>query len=172
MPAASTPGISAYAGGVTRWTGTWLSGPGAAAEGDQRWRGERIGLPESGPGSVAAPGRRLAALLIDVVLASLVTRAFYQPDLEDPAVMWTYNLLGVGVWSAIAVVGVSLAGFTPGKALLGLRVVRVDGVAMVGPLRALARTAMVALIVPAAITNSDGRGIHDRLTGTIEVRSR
>ncbi|MGO4425639.1 RDD family protein, partial [Streptomyces sp. MCAF7] len=48
--------------------GSWLSGPRAAAEDmgvELGYRGEALGLPESGPGSITPIGRRLGALLID-----------------------------------------------------------------------------------------------------------
>ncbi|GGS44510.1 RDD family protein [Actinokineospora fastidiosa] len=170
-----TRGTSSYAGGVSRWSGTWLSGAGAALEpreGDARWRGDRLGLPERGPGSVAGTGARLVAFLVDLVLASLVTSLFVDRDLDDLASQWTFNLVAVGVWLVITAVGVGLAGFTPGKLLLGLRVVRMDGGAMVGPLRSVPRTVLAGLVIPAAIWDRDGRGFHDRLTGTIELRIR
>ncbi|WP_054055064.1 RDD family protein [Alloactinosynnema sp. L-07] len=160
---------------MSRWTGSWLSGPGAAIEamdGPARYRGERLGLPESGPGSVASPGLRFAGFLIDLVLASLVTSLFRRPDFADPASMSTYNLIAVGVWFAITAVGISLAGFTVGKALLGMRVVRMDGTALVGPLRGIPRTLLTGVILPAAVNDKNGRGLHDRLLGTIVLRTR
>ncbi|WP_091457028.1 RDD family protein [Actinokineospora iranica] len=160
---------------MSRWTGTWLSGPGAAlepADGPQRWRGERLGLPERGSGSVASTGIRLGALAIDLVLASLATSVFFRPDFTDPAVMRTFNYWALLTWFVITVAGVALAGFTPGKALLGLRVVRMDGAPLVGPIRAIPRSVLVALVVPAAITDRDGRGLHDKAVGTIVLRTR
>ncbi|WP_026421964.1 RDD family protein [Actinokineospora inagensis] len=160
---------------MSRWTGTWLSGPGAAAEpsdGPARYRGERLGAPERGPGSVASNGIRLGALVIDLVLASLVTSLFLRPDYNDPAGMWRFNYLAGLVWLVITAVGVSLGGFTPAKALLGLRVVAMDGKPVVGPFRAIPRTVLIALVIPAVITDRDGRGLHDRATGTIELRTR
>jgi uncharacterized RDD family membrane protein YckC len=151
-----------------RWTGSWLSGPGAARDGDEadepRWPGERFGLPQHGPGSVASLGRRALALLIDIVLAALVAALFTAPELPRN---WS-----LAAWFAITIVAVSFFGFTPGMAALGIRVVRMDGASMVGPIRAIPRTIMVALIIPAVITNRDGRGLHDRAIGTIVVRIR
>ncbi|MGQ0841434.1 RDD family protein [Actinokineospora sp.] len=160
---------------MSRWTGSWLSGPNAALEpvdGPQRWRGERLGLPERGPRSVASTGIRLGALVLDLVLASLVTSVFFRPEFGDPAVMREFNYWALLAWFVITLAGVSLLGVTPGKTLLGLRVVRMDGSTMVGPPRAGPRTLLVALLVPAAITDKDGRGLHDRLVGTIELRTR
>ncbi|MCW2751582.1 MAG: putative rane protein, partial [Aeromicrobium sp.] len=40
----------------------------------------------------------------------------------------------------------------------------------IDPLRAVVRTAMLCLLVPAVIFDRDGRGLHDRLTDTAVVR--
>lgn len=145
-----------------------MSGGGSA----QQWPGEHLGLPEHGPGSVAGRGARFGALLIDLVLAGLVTSLFVEVDVSRPEVMQQYNYLAVLVWFVIAVAMVGLFGFTPGKALLGIRVVRLDGKPMVTPLRAIPRTLLTALILPPAIADADGRGLHDRVTGTVVVRTR
>lgn len=161
---------------MARWTGEWLPGAGdgttAGAESTQRWRGERLGLPESGVGSVAGGGARLLGLIIDLVLASLVTTLFVKPDLQDPAVMQTFNLWSVGVWAVITIVSAGFFGFTPGMGAVGIRVGRLDGAQMVGLWRAVVRTALTFVIIPAAIRNIDGRSWLDRLTGTVVVRMR
>ena len=54
--------------------------------------------------------------------------------------------------------------------LTGLRVIRVDAPIAVGPGRALARTVLLALVVPALLVDSDLRGLHDRLTATAVIR--
>jgi uncharacterized RDD family membrane protein YckC len=137
-----------------------------------RWRGERLGLPEAGPGSVARGGARLLALVVDLVLASLLTSLFMRPVFADPAVMQNYNLWSVAVWAVITVVPVTFFGFTPGMAATGIRVARLDGKPMVGAWRALVRAALTFLLIPAAIRNTDGRSWLDRLTGTVVVRLR
>src|SRR3954469_7350362 len=81
-----------YAGNTSlssmpRWTGTWLSGPGAAgvslrAEGE--WRGKRLGLPEEGPGAVATFGRRMIAFVLDAVVCALVAGLWTAPDAPGP----------------------------------------------------------------------------------------
>ncbi|TCO63000.1 hypothetical protein EV192_1021144 [Actinocrispum wychmicini] len=161
-----------YSLGVTRWTGSWLSGhrsalePGADA-GDQpaqRYPGERLGLPESGPGSVSGTGVRALALLVDAVLSGLVAGLFTAPELPQN---WS-----LAAWFAITVVAVAFFGFTPGMAACGIRVARLGDNPMVGPLRAVPRTLLVALIIPAAIWDADRRGLHDKLFGTVVVRTR
>lgn len=159
---------------MAKWTGEWLSAlstPGAQ-EAEARWPGESLGLPERGPGAVAGGGRRLLALLLDLLAASLLTTLFVQPQLTDPAVMREFNTLSVGVWALITVIPAALFGFTPGMAACGIRVGRLDGAQFVGVWRALVRCALTFLVLPPAIRNRDGRGWHDRLTGTVVVRLR
>lgn len=165
---------------MARWTGDWLpgsdSGPGTGGDtgNDEspRWRGERLGLPEGGVGSVAAGGSRLLGLLIDLLLASLVTSLFLRPDLQDPAAMQAFNLWSVGVWALITAFPVAFFGFTPGMAAVGIRVARLDGASMVGVWRAVVRAVLTFPILPAAIRNIDGRSWLDRLTGTVVIRMR
>jgi hypothetical protein len=176
MPQTSTVGhwivTWFYSEGVTRWTGSWLSGPRAALEpgedaGDrpaQSYPGERLGLPKDGPGSVAGTGVRALALLIDAVLAGLVAGLFTAPELPQ-----NWSLLS---WFLITVIAVSFFGFTPGMKLLGIRVARLGENPMVGVIRAVPRTLLVALIIPAAIWDADRRGLHDKLFSTVVVRTR
>ncbi|MBB4907400.1 RDD family protein [Actinophytocola algeriensis] len=158
---------------MSRVTGSWLSG-GIGETGDepQEWPGERLGLPKEGPGSVAPRGVRLLALLIDLVLMSLATSVFVEVDVNRPEVMQQFNYTSGVVWFVITSVMITLFGFTAGKALLGLRVVRLDGKPMVGPVRAVPRTLLTALLLPAAIADADSRGLHDKVTGTVVVRTR
>lgn len=153
-------------------TGSWLSGGIGETGEPQEWPGERLGLPKDGPGSIATRGVRLVALLVDFVLMALVTSLFVEMDINRPEVMQTFNYLSVLVWFVITSVMIALFGFTAGKALFGLRVVRLDGKPMVGPLRAVPRTLLTGLLIPAAIADADSRGLHDKLTGTVVVRTR
>lgn len=172
MPGGTLVRTRSYSGGVTKWTGSWLSGPGASAPVEQEWPGQRLGLPQSGPGSVASRGARFAALFIDLVLAALVTSWFVPMDVARPEIMVTFNYWAILVWFLITVGAVSFFGFTAGMAALGIRVARLDGAAMVGPLRTIPRTLLTAVIIPAAIWDADSRGMHDKAVGTIVVRTR
>jgi hypothetical protein len=51
---------------------TWLEGPRGALPGAYGSPGERLGLPPTGPGSVASWGRRFAAIFLDWGAALLV----------------------------------------------------------------------------------------------------
>ncbi len=147
--------------------GSWLSGPRAAAEEagvDFGYRGEQLGLPEHGPGSIARPGRRMGALAVDWGLCLLIAYGLLTDGYDQATGNWA--LL---VFFVVGVLTVGSVGFTPGKRLLGLRVVA-EGGGKPNPLRVLLRTALLCVAVPALIWDRDGRGLHDRLAHTIEVR--
>lgn len=145
---------------------------GAAEQAERPYPGERLGLPATGVGSVAGLGRRLVALVLDCVLASLVTSLFVHPDLMRTETMQALNYWGVLTWFLITVIATSFFGFTPGMGALGIRVARLDGADLVLPLRAIVRAALVAVIVPAVIWDADRRGLHDKLTGTVVIAMR
>jgi uncharacterized RDD family membrane protein YckC len=172
--------VLTYPGEVSSWISSWLAGEPVVTERDARadsvstptYRGERLGLPETGVGAVARPARKLAAFLIDCVLAALIASVFVHPRFGDPVSMQGQNYWSTLVWALITVIGVGFFGVTPGMTCLGIRVARLDGGTMVGPLRALLRTVLTALIVPAVIWDVDFRGWHDRAAGTVVVRLR
>ncbi|RBM10885.1 hypothetical protein DI005_34930 [Prauserella sp. PE36] len=161
---------------MARWTGEWLTSLAAAGETADRepprWPGEGLGLPEDGPGAAAGSGRRFLALVVDLIVASLLTAIFVRPDYSNVAVMQEYNLWSLAVWAAITMVPAAFFGFTPGMAACGIRVGRLDGAGIPGLWRAVVRGALTFLILPAAVRNADNRGWHDRLTGTVVVRLR
>jgi uncharacterized RDD family membrane protein YckC len=149
--------------------GSWLSGPRAAAEEagvDFGYRGERLGLPEEGPGSIARPGRRIGAFAVDWGLCLLIVCGLITDGYKIPASPnWAF-----GVYFVLSVLTVGTIGFTPGKRLFGLRVVALD-TSTVSPLRALLRTVLLCLAIPPLMWDRDGRGLHDRMARTVEVRS-
>jgi uncharacterized RDD family membrane protein YckC len=147
--------------------GSWLSGPRAAAEDagvDFGYRGEQLGLPEDGPGSIARPGRRLGALAVDWGICLLIAYGLITDGYNQTTGNWALLIFLV-----LHVLTVGTVGFTPGKRLFGLRVVTLD-TGTVNPLRVLLRSVLLCLAVPALIWDRDGRGLHDRLARTVEVR--
>jgi uncharacterized RDD family membrane protein YckC len=146
--------------------GSWLSGPGAVLPAEQDYRGQRLGLPESGPGSVAGFGRRLAAVLVDWLASLLLVRLFLPGiDYGTPS----SSLATMGFFLAELTLFTWLVGASFGQRLLGLAVVRLGGGGL-GPVGALLRSLQICLLVPAVIWDRDGRGLHDRSMGTVVVR--
>ncbi|MGW3990235.1 RDD family protein [Streptomyces sp. NPDC004830] len=147
--------------------GSWLSGPRAAAEEagvDFGYRGEQLGLPEEGSGSIARPGRRIGALAVDWGLSLLIAYGLIADSYNEAAQVWAPLIM-----FALMVLTVGTVGFTPGKRLFGIRVLALD-TGRVSPWRAVVRTVLLFLAIPALIWDRDGRGLHDRLAGTVEVR--
>jgi uncharacterized RDD family membrane protein YckC len=127
-----------------------------------RVRGASLGLPATGHGSLAGFGSRVVAYLVDAVASALVAGLFTAPRLPE-----TWTLLS---FFAITVLTLVLFGQTPGMRLLGLRLAHPRPGSRLAVWRALARTALLMLFIPALIVDADGRGLHDRLTGTAVVR--
>jgi uncharacterized RDD family membrane protein YckC len=145
---------------------TWPSESGRRA----RYPGEALGLPERGPGSLARMGRRLAALAVDWLVAYGLAALGMTLGLVTPALLATAVMV---VWFLVGAVAVRLFGFTPGQFALGLVVLPVaagTGRPHVRLGRAVVRGVMIALVIPALFVDDDGRGLHDRLTGTAVVR--
>jgi uncharacterized RDD family membrane protein YckC len=139
----------------------------ADATARQDYRGRRLGLPATGPGSLAPTGRRLLAFLIDLVAAVLVAGIFVHggSGLAD-RLPGQWSLLP---WALDYLFGLVLLGRSFGMYLTGLRVIRVDARRPIGPGRALVRTALLALLVPDLMVDSDLRGLQDRLTATAVI---
>ncbi len=150
---------------------TWVSGPRAALDAagiDIGYRGERIGLPEDGLGSIAGTGRRLGALFIDWLASALVAHLLL-PQFVYGSEQSGFATLGVFfvMKSALTILG----GASFGQRLLGIRVISLNK-GYVNVWRSLSRTFLICLLVPAVIWDRDGRGLQDRLTNTVVVRAR
>lgn len=117
-------------------------------------------------------GRRLVGIAIDWLLCLIISSAFFAlPDAQNLASLERIFVGGnpmatVGIWAAQHFLLVATLGTTVGHRIVRLRVVRDDGVPFVGPLRALGRTVLLALVIPAVVWDNEGRGLHDRAVNT------
>ncbi|UNC02041.1 RDD family protein [Mycolicibacterium boenickei] len=160
---------------MARTMGTWLSGPGPFDAGDGgdgqdgqgKYPGERLGLPESGPGSLARMGRRLGALCIDWLVAYGLAGLVMALGFISLPMLSTAVLV---IWMVLGTVAVRLFSFTPGQLAVGLAVAPADGRDRIGIVRAFLRVVLIALVIPPLVSDSDLRGLHDRLTFTAVVR--
>ena len=112
---------------MARWTGTWLSGLGAAGvdtRPDGGWRGRRWGLPPEGAGAVATTGSRVAAFALDVVFSALIG-ALVRALLERRRRRTACSLADETAFAAQVLLLTALTGQSLGKRVLGIRVVRV-----------------------------------------------
>ena len=131
--------------------------------------GQKLGLPPDGTGSVTRYGRRLAALIADWVLSSLVAALLlrFAHGTVSPATRGIYDLL---VFAAEVYLLTALTGQSAGKRIFGLRVVRLDG-KPTGFGWTAVRTLLLLAVVPAVVFDRDLRGLHDRAANTVVVRA-
>lgn len=131
--------------------------------------GQHLGLPREGRGSLAPFRTRLTALVVDWAASMALALALFGSG----------ALLGGG-WRAWTILGVffvesallsALAGGSLGQLATHLAVVRLDSRPL-GLLPALARAALVCVVLPALVVGPDRRGLHDVVVGTAVVQRR
>jgi uncharacterized RDD family membrane protein YckC len=129
-----------------------------------RWPGERLGLPDSGPGSVGRVGRRIAAIAIDWASATLIALLF------APYSSVLHSWLTLAIFALMQVLFIPTIGGSVGHRLLGMRIVSISG-GWVGFWRPVVRTLLLIIVIPAIVWDSDQRGFHDKVAGTVLIRA-
>jgi len=119
-----------------------------------------MGLPDTGPRSVARIGRRIGAIAIDWALATAISLIIVHR--QDP---W----ITLGAFALLQVIFLALLSGSIGHLILGLRVVPLKP-AWIGIVKPVIRTVLLCVVIPVAITDRDQRGLHDRIAGTVLVR--
>ncbi len=160
--------VPAAAPGVDAANVVGMADNGAVSDMEFRYRGNRLGMSESGSGSIPGFGRRFVAVTLDWLLSlaitQLVTGGLTGPDLSAGSGL---TLL---VFAAMTIALLILFGTTVGKRIVGV------GVAMTGerplpwPIAMVVRTVLLCLVIPAVIHDRDQRGLHDRAAGTVTRR--
>lgn len=166
--------------------------PSSAADRQRSWPGSDLGLPESGPGSLASIGERAGAAMLDLIGLFAVTlplvalealvRAItgIEAGEDSDAISSVFALSLLFVWAAYWPVSSRLIGTTPGKRIVGLQVLRATGERAGALLQMVRGFVMLVLwgacVVPGALdvhaaTRSPLRqSWHDQLFGTVVVR--
>jgi uncharacterized RDD family membrane protein YckC len=124
-----------------------------------------MGLPEQGPGAVAGYGRRLAALVVDWLVALLIAQSLSAACHWSPMSRSFATLAGFGL---IAWLATGIFGTTLGKRIAGLRVAGPED-GRIGLFWAFERAVLLVIVVPAVIWDRDHRGLHDRAANTVVV---
>ena len=104
--------------------------------------------------------RRLAALMVDWILATFTTGLLF--PLFASSLAPSLTRLGVFVFEVGLMT--ALSGASIGQRALGLRVVSFPEKFFLTPSKAFLRTFLIALVIPALVIDSEGRGLHDRFT--------
>jgi RDD family. len=125
-----------------------------------RYPGERLGLPEDGHGSVGRPGRRIGGIAIDWGIAVLISFAFFHYD----------GWATLAIFAVMQILFIPTIGGSIGHRIVGLRLVPLAG-GWVGLWRPIVRTVLLSIVIPAIVWDSDQRGFHDKVAGTVLIRT-
>ena len=126
------------------------------------------GRPVEGPGSLGRFLPRIGALLIDWFLCSLIAAAFLDYRWGGSGAEGFKPLLVFAIENFLLV---STIGMTIGHRIFGLVVQRPDATPP-GLVSGAVRTVLMCLVVPAVVTDGYGRGLHDKIAGTLILRTR
>jgi len=119
-------------------------------------------------GKTVTLGRRLLAITLDWLACYAIVAALsggigqMRPD-RSPIIL--------ALFFAELLILTALTGASLGQKIFGLRVVRFNDGGAISLLQALVRTFFLVLVVTAVTYDKDGRGIHERLSKTVLVRT-
>lgn len=108
---------------------------------------------------MARLGRRAGAILIDWGIATGAGWLFLAGD--------AFGILAV--FAVLQVLFIATLSGSVGHLVFGLRVVPLNP-RWIGVIRPIVRTLLLCLVIPAFIWDSNQRGLHDVLAGTVLVR--
>ena len=112
-------------------------------------------------------GRRMLGVLIDWLMSYAIAIGFFV-EFGEPS-------MGAAVFLIFTVqylIFAALGGATPGHRIVGLKIVRFSDGGMPTPLQALIRTGLLILIITAITFDQNGRGVNERLSDTVLVKTR
>ncbi len=112
-------------------------------------------------------GRRMLGVLIDWLMSYAIAIGFFV-EFGEPSMGAVVFLTFTAQYLLFAALG----GATPGHRIVGLKIVRFSDGAMPTPLQALIRTGLLVLIITAITFDQNGRGINERLSNTVLIRTR
>lgn len=118
--------------------------------------------------TIAGWPRRIGALFVDWFIALLSAAAITGTQIgstSDANPFWP-----VGAFFVEVSLVTGLLGYSIGKRVFGIKVIREDG-SPIGFLHAVLRTALVCLVFPALINTDQQRGLQDLAAGSMVVRS-
>ena len=124
-------------------------------------------MPREGTGSIARFGRRLAAVAVDWFLCELVAVVLFH--VRIPA-QGAASFMPLGLFLVENLLLVSTVGSTVGHRLVGLRVGAL-GQPSLSPVQVVVRSVLLCLFIPAVVWDKNQRGLHDRVAGTVIVRT-
>jgi len=128
--------------------------------------GQRLGLPESGRGSLAGWRARVAALLLDWAASMAVAVGLFGTQVVTGSGWQAWMILATFFLESTLLVTVASGSF--GQLICRIAVVRLD-TKPVGFPRAALRQALICLALPPLIIGADRRGLQDLAATTVVV---
>ena len=113
-------------------------------------------------------GRRFAALMVDWLACYFIVAAS-AGGLGAMAPNRSLSVLGL-FFVEIAILS-ALQGATLGHRIFGIKIVRFTDGGAISPIQALIRSALLVTVIFAVTFDENGRGIHERLSGSVLTRS-
>jgi len=112
-------------------------------------------------------GRRMLGVLIDWLMSYAIAIGFFVEFGES-----SMGAVVFLVFTAQYLIFAALGGATPGHRIMGLKIVRFSDGHMPTPIQALIRTSLLVIILTAITFDQNGRGINERLSNTVLVKTR
>jgi uncharacterized RDD family membrane protein YckC len=128
--------------------------------------GQKLGLPESGRGSLAGWRARVAALIVDWAASMGVAVALFGTEVLTGSGWQAWMTLATFFVESTLLVTVASGSF--GQLICRIAVVRLD-TKPVGFPRAALRQALICLALPPLIIGADRRGLQDLAATTVVV---
>ena len=139
----------------------------ASVSGEEKgYPGQRVGLPETGPGSLASWRARIAALIVDWAACMALAVGLFGSGVLVSTGWRSWMILTI--FFAESAILCTLSGGSAGQILAKIAVIRLDRRPL-GLWRSVVRAALVSLAIPALIIGPDRRGLQDLLLGTVVV---
>jgi uncharacterized RDD family membrane protein YckC len=112
--------------------------------------------------------RRFAALMVDWLAAFFIVVSTTGGLLaHSPGRQFKISAL---FFVELAVLS-ALQGASLGHRIFGIRIVRFDSGGRISPLQAIIRSALLTTVIFAVTFDENGRGMHERFSGTVLTRS-
>ena len=138
-------------------------------EPDEHYPGETLGLPASGRGALASWTARVAALIIDWAASMALAVILFGAGVLREAGWRSWMILAVFFVQSSVLTG--LAGGSFGQIIAKIGVIRLDG-RPIGLMRAVARQAMICLVLPTIVIGAERRALNDLALGTVVINRR
>ena len=113
-------------------------------------------------------GRRLSALMVDWLACYFIVAAS-AGGIGKMAPNRSITVLGL-FFAEVAILS-ALQGASLGHRVFGIRIVRFTDGGAISPLQALIRTALLITVIFAITFDENGRGMHERFSGSVLTRS-